>query len=144
MSIALQLELPEGGAGQAVMSTLPKTIGVLKYLNYCGNYYLLNLSVGGSYAPGELRFGVEKPSLYEPLGRPRGLSAAETARDPEDTLWGHIGDAVIDPPGGRDVPCFNGALGRKYYWHKSFLGCSTMGFGGRVGWGGLGPLGVDT
>ena len=117
MGIALQLELPERGARQGVVSTLSEAIGILKYLNYCGDYYLLNLSVGGSYAPGEPRLGVQQPSFYEPLSRPRGLTRPQAACNPEDPFGGEVGDSVIDPPRGRDVPCFNGALGREYYGH---------------------------
>ena len=103
MGIAFQLELPKGSAGQGVVGTLPKTIGVVKHLNHGGDYDLLYLSVGGSYAPGEPRCRIEQPALYEPLSRPCGLSAAEAASDPEDTLWRHVGDGVIDPPGGGNL-----------------------------------------
>lgn len=111
MLIAFQLQLPEGGTGEAVMRAFSQTIGVVKHLDDCRNYNLLDLSVRGGYAPGESALGVEQPALYEPLSCACGLPAPEAACDPEDTLGGHVGDGVIDPPGGGNLPGLYGALG---------------------------------
>ena len=92
------------------MGALSQTIGVVKHLDDCRNYNLLDLSVGGSYAPGEPRCRIEEPALYEPLGCACGLSAAQAACDPKDSFGGHVGDGVVDPPGGGDFSCLYGPL----------------------------------
>ena len=113
MLITLERELPEGGAGETVVSPFPQAIGVMKDLDDCRNYYLLDLSVRGGHAPGEPRIYIEKPALDEPLGCACGLSAAQAAGDPKDSFGGHIGDAVIDPPGGGDLSGFYRAIRRQ-------------------------------
>lgn len=113
MLIALERELPEGGAGKTVVGPLAEAIGVMKDLDDCRNYYLLDLSVCGGHAPGEATVGVQEPALYKPLGCACGLSAAQAACDPKDSFGGHIGDAVIDPPGGGDLSGFYRAIRRQ-------------------------------
>lgn len=85
------------------MGPFPKAVNVKEDLDHCRNYDLLDLSIGGGYAPGEAGVAVEEPPVDEPVGRPRGLPGPKASCDPEDALGAKVVDSVIDPPRGADI-----------------------------------------
>lgn len=137
MLIALEDQLPERRSGQTVVGTLSEAVDIIKNLDDCRNYYLLDLSVRGGYAPTKAALRVEEPPVYEPVGRSRGLPGPKAPGDPEDALRREVRNTVIDPPGCHYLPLFHGALGGLYdLWGLlgHGWGCSTRKTEGLGGW----------